>query len=193
MMDDSRPGTAGCRHPERALSHSLCWDGVMATTISHDQRLRALPERAFALWTDPTFVQRRIAAVPDLQARLVRTRNDDDGTTIEVEGRLPQSWLPQVASRMAGARIRRVEDWFASGTGYLGHLSVSVSDAPVTCIGTMRIEPFDNASLLTLDVDISVDVPMLGSTIENMVAAHLKPGFLAEFALLTRTLAEPDR
>lgn len=164
----------------------------MATTISHDQRLRAVPQRAYAVWNDPAFVQRRIAAVPDLQARLVRAHHDGDGTTIEVEGRLPQSWLPQVASRMAGARIRRVEDWFDSGSGYLGHLSVSVTDAPVTCIGTMRIEPFDNASLLTLEVDISVDVPVLGTTIENMVAAHLKPGFLAEFSLLARTLAEPD-
>lgn len=165
----------------------------MPTSLTRDRQLPATASDAFATWADRRFIEHRLGLVPEMEAQLTRLSVDAGGATIDVDGVLPPDWLPAMASAMLGprTRIHRLEEWQRDGDGFAAQIAVQVSGAPVRCLGSARITTTGpRSSEIVFDLSISVNVPLLASSIETMVAGHLGPALDEEMVALDTELIE---
>lgn len=158
----------------------------MATSFTIRQVFGLPPGDLFGLLGEPEVARRRATAVPDFNGELLALTRDDGpdglrGLRMAVAATMPSSWL----GGMAGTpRLIRTENWRAEGDGYAGDVDLLVEGLPVTCGGTTRLEPDGAGSALSMDLDLSVDVPMLGPMVEAKVADRIRAAMGAELEVL---------
>lgn len=156
----------------------------MPTPMSVVQEFPAAPSAVYALLTDRTFLEGRLADCggedPQIVAFDVAGDGDARTATITTRSAIPASVLPpMVASMMAGNPVtERTENWRPDGDGYVADFSVTVKGAPASLKGTMTLSPAGSgadasASTLTVQGNAAVPIPLFGGKIEQVIADQI--------------------
>lgn len=129
--------------------------------------------------TDPGFLQDKVRTVGGPQAELVSRDEGPDSVTVVLRQMVPASALPSfVRSVLRGDLfIRRTETWNATG----GTVHSEVDGAPGVINGKMRLEPDEEGSVLCLQLEATVPLPLVGGKVEKAITNSVSKLMDAEY------------
>lgn len=148
----------------RRLTHRMTYDAPLAAVVE--------------MLADPRFRE----AVCEYQRVLsadVEIDRSGDAMTVLVEQVQPAAGIPSFAKKFVGDEIRIVqrEDWWAPDTG---ELHVTIPGKPGHMDGTITLVEADGTTTETVDVEIRVNLPLVGGKIEGLVSDLLRKALVAE-------------
>lgn len=155
----------------------------MTERIRRSYELRAPVDAVLAGLADETVVRRR-SEDDGLGTRVLRHEVADDAVRILVTTDIPLDWLPSGMTSWFGSSptVERMEEWTRSGAGARSPLTFEFSGLPVSCTGTASLDPVGAGSRLAADLDITVDIPLLGGAVERAVSPRIVAALDAEAA-----------
>lgn len=113
--------------------------------------------------------------------------------TVVVTEDLRQEALPSVLAKLyrGDLSVRSTEIWSPADDGCVrGEIAVAVLGAPGSGTGSALLTPFGDGSKLTLSATIEFNVPLVGGTIEGVVARQFADGFADIHRFTDRWIAE---
>jgi hypothetical protein len=133
----------------------------------------ASTEQAYALVVDPEFRAAVCEATHALDYDVNVSEHDDDTSTIVVLRTMPAD-LPDFAKRFVGETVDVVqtEEWGApDGSGQrTADVTVQIKGQPATMTGTSTIRGDGTGSVISIEGDLKVSIPLLGRKIEPEIA-----------------------
>jgi hypothetical protein len=146
------------------------------TKLITAQHYTASPSDLFALFGDRSFVQARLEASGGLNPEVVSLdASDDGGLDIITRQGIPASVLPSIVSSFISGDLstQRTESWRAAADGYTADLTVTIHGAPASLKGTITLISEGDGSLLTVNADAHVPIPMFGGRIEKVIVEQV--------------------
>jgi hypothetical protein len=142
----------------------------MATSYTHTFTWDAPLETVHAMWTDPVFQERRAQAGSPVRAEShVSKENGHAEISLFRLMRIdPPGFLKNFVGDSIGIQETQVWDGPAAGT-----LLVEIQKQPGDVRGTIRATESGATTTITVDVEVSVRVPLLGGKVEKYVAGIL--------------------
>ncbi|MGH3795614.1 MAG: DUF2505 domain-containing protein [Pseudonocardiaceae bacterium] len=146
------------------------------------------PDRMREVLTDADFLRAKLRAVGGPRAELVSREEDERGITVVLRQTVPASALPSfVRAVMNGDLvIHRIETWTSSA----GSVQAEVDGAPGTIGGQMRLEPDRAGSVLTLRLEATVRLPLIGGKVEKNITDSVGKLMDAEYDFTLNWLRE---
>ncbi|MGH3929345.1 MAG: DUF2505 domain-containing protein [Pseudonocardiaceae bacterium] len=137
------------------------------------------PERMREVLTDPAYLRDKLRAVGGPRAELVSRDEDERGVTVVLHQMVPAGALPSVvrAALPGELTIRRIETWTGSG----GTVQSTVDGAPGTITGTMSLEPDLTGSVLAMQLEAKVGLPLIGGKVEKAITGGISKLMNAEY------------
>ena len=150
----------------------------MSRRLTHRMTYAAPLSDVVEMLADPRFRE----AVCEYQRVLsadVEIDRSGDAMTVLVEQVQPASGIPSFAKKFVGDDIRIVqrEDWSAPDTA---ELHVTIPGKPGHMDGTITLVETDGTTIETVDVEIRVNLPLVGGKIEGLVSDLLRKALVAE-------------
>jgi len=134
-------------------------------------RFDAAPEAVFALLGDSAFREEVCRAVG---AESYDVSVTSTGTTLEstIVTTSPVDGMPSLVRKFLGSslRLHQVERWTSPTTGTM---EVSIPGTPGSFRGTIALGPDGAGAAQTVEADIKVGVPLVGSKIEALIGSGL--------------------
>ncbi|HEY3262208.1 MAG TPA: DUF2505 domain-containing protein [Pseudonocardiaceae bacterium] len=176
----------------------------MARRIEHRSEFAYPAERVYAALTNEAFLRERLSEIGGRRSELVSFTADDGTTTAKMRQSIDAEHLPAMVRRVTsdGVIIDRTETWTApadqDGEGwYAGTVEAKVSGFGGTLRGTTALADAEGAdadgSVLSLDGEVRVDLPLVGGRIEGVVADELGRLLRAEARFTDRWLERLER
>lgn len=145
--------------------------------LTHVMSYDAPAPVVYAMLTDPEFQDRRSKAGNPVECDASVTANADGGATIEVS-RLLSVDLPGMLQKLTGGKIRikETQTWApgpADADNRSGRIAVRLAGQNGGVDGTLTMSGTGDKTVVDLDADIKVNVPLVGAKIESSVAEML--------------------
>lgn len=142
---------------------------------------------------DPDYLRARLQQIGGSRGTLLEHTANADGARYRMQHGLDAKDLPALVRSVLPENITidRVENWTRRGEGsYQGDVHVEIPGTPGSANGGMRLNDTDGGgSELQVLAEVTVDVPLLGGTIESVVTGYVKDMLDAEAAFTQRWLA----
>lgn len=137
------------------LTHELVYDG---TTVDDVREMLLTP--AFR------------EAVCDAQRHTVARTVTVEGSTVTVDQRQDATGIPSVAKKFVGSEMHivQVEEW----SGPRGAITVTIPGKPGRITGTAELRQAGDRVVERIDLDIEVNIPLVGGKIAKMIAEKLQ-------------------
>ena len=149
----------------------------MATSLSARMQLPADPTAAYALLTDPEYVQAVGEATGGQDVTVTVTPTDDGGAVVASHRVLPAE-LPSYAKAVVGDSLKLTETRTfgpaAADGSRDGSAEVTFDGAPVKITGSLRLADAGGGSELALDATVSAGIPLIGGKIERFAAEQIE-------------------
>lgn len=151
----------------------------MTSRLELRHRYPEPPRRLREVLTDPDFLRARLHAVGGPQAELVSRDDDGHGVTVVLRQTVPADSLPSfVRAVLPGDLvIHRIESWHSTE----GTVHAEVDGAPGTIGGKMSIEPDPPGSVLILQLEAKVPLPLVGGKVEKVITGSVSKLMDAEY------------
>jgi hypothetical protein len=164
---------------------------AMTSRLEIQHRYPESPERMRQVLTDPGYLQDKLRAVGGTGAELVSREETDHCVTVVLRQTVPATALPSfVRSVLPGDLvIRRIETW----TGLGGSVQSVVDGAPGRITGEMRLAPDPDGSLLLLQLEAKVSLPLVGGKVERVITDNVSKLMDAEYAFTMQWLRSADQ
>ncbi len=164
----------------------------MPTKLIAVQHYIAPPAEVFALFTDRTFIEARLEASGGLHPEIVSMEvAADGGLDLVTRQGIPASALPSIVSSFISGdpSTQRTESWRVAADGYTADLTVTIHGAPASLKGTITLISEGAGSLLTVNADAHVPVPLFGAKIEKVIVEQVTELFEHEEKFTQEQLA----
>jgi hypothetical protein len=104
---------------------------------------------------------------------------DGDVTTAVVDMVRPAAGLPSFATKFVGSEINIVqrEEWTSAE---YADLHVTIPGKPGQMVGSITLVEDGGATTETVDVEITVNIPLVGGKIEKLIAEMLRKALRSE-------------
>jgi hypothetical protein len=149
----------------------------VATQLSSTLVIPTDPVAAFALVTDPAYVEEVALATGGHDVEVSVTPSDDGGATVVSIRSLPAD-LPSYAKALVGDSVRltetRVIGPAARDGSHDGTVTVEFGGAPVSVQGTLRLAAGGPGSEVAVEMSIKASVPFVGGKIEKFCAEQIE-------------------
>lgn len=144
----------------------------MPTPLRLDRTFALAPGEAVARLLDRDLYADRLAAVGGPGAELRAFEREGDRLRILLRQGVPAGSLPASVRRfLAGALVlEREERWQVAPERADGGFTLTAAGAPARAEGDLRVEADPAGSVLRIDGEVEVHVPLLGAAIEAVVA-----------------------
>ena len=122
--------------------------------------------------TDPEFLRDKLREVGGPGAELVSRTEDNGRITVVQRQAVPETVLPAVVRSFVPGdlSITRTEVWSGPTAGTI---DVAVGGAPGSASGTIAVTPDGEGALVTIRIDASVPVPLVGGMIEKAMTDNI--------------------
>lgn len=152
------------------------------------------PERVAAMLADPDYQRKRVERA-DLSDASIDVAVRGRGFVSTISGSVPPERLPSAAKRFirSAPSFNLSESWGepADDGSRTGGVDVALKGAPVHAGATTAMRPAgEDVTELTMEVDLSVNVPLVGHTIEEKAMSLTDRAIADEKARATAWLAE---
>jgi hypothetical protein len=149
----------------------------VATSLSAHLTFTADPEAAFALLTDPAYVEEVATATGGRDPEVSVTATDGGGADVSSRrvypAQVPSYAKPLVGDTLTIAEVRELGPADADGARE-GAFSVGFPGAPLTVSGTLRLAADGATSALDITASIKASVPLVGGKIERFVGEQIE-------------------
>ena len=146
----------------------------------------ATPEEVFAIVSDATFREQACEKTKALSYDVKVTESAGD-TVVRVEREMPAENIPDVARKFVGSTLTVVqtETWHAANADGSRNADVKgeISNTPVTLKGTAKIASDGGQTVQSIDLDVKVNVPLIGRKMEPFVVDAIRSGLQKEHDL----------
>ena len=104
---------------------------------------------------------------------------DGDVTTAVVDQVQPATGLPSYATKLIGSEINIVqrEEWTSAA---YADLHVTIPGKPGQMVGSITLDEDGATTTETVEVEITVNIPLVGGKIEKLIADMLRKALRAE-------------
>jgi hypothetical protein len=149
-------------------------------------------DTVYATMVDPDFLRARLQQIGGPGADLLEHTADLAGASYKLRHGLDATQLPAAVRNMLSGEvtIERSERWTRQDSGqYLGDVQVAIPGTPASAAGGMRLrDAADGGSELLVRADVTVQVPLFGGKIEEIVADQVQNLLAAESAFTQQWL-----
>lgn len=145
-------------------------------------------ERVYALLTDKTFLAERIEAVGEDPPTIKISKK---GGKVEIElQRAARRDLPKVAAKLIGSvqNFTMKESWEPDGDGWSGSYLIEFDGVPGHVAADFDLYPTDDGCVYSITHKPRVSVPVIGKTLEKILASQVEDGCDAEIDYLVEVL-----
>lgn len=150
----------------------------MSTRFSHDLTYDAPLAEVDAMLSDPDFRERACQAQGAIQ-QTVSISEEPDGLTVVVDQVQTADGIPGFARKFVGDEINLVqtEVWHdAENAG----VEVVIPGKPGQMTGTINLSESGGVTTERVEMEITVNIPLVGGKIENLIADLLRKALKAE-------------
>lgn len=165
----------------------------MPTTFSAVQRYPAPASEVYALFSDRSYLQARLAANGGLDPQVMSLDVTAEGGVVLVTRQgIPASALPAAVTSFINGDLstQRTESWRPAADGYTADLKVTIHGAPASMAGSMTLSDDPaGGSILTVDADATVPIPLFGGKVEKVVVEQVGRLLAREEAFTREQLA----
>src|SRR5690348_3276771 len=149
----------------KRLRHELRYDG-------------AAPEQVYAMLATPDF-REAVCEYQRYPERTVEITPVGRGMRVRVDQYRPADEVPSFAKKLVGAKVNilQEETWHSSTSA---DLSVTIPGKPGEMLGTITVVGDGDGVTETVDVQVKVNIPLLGGKLENFIAGMLLRALKAE-------------
>lgn len=165
----------------------------MTRRIAHRTRSAHPAAEVYAALVDPAYLESRLAELGGPGAAVLERTDDAGVVRYRIRHGIDERNLPPLVRSLVGGTlsVERTETWQPTSSGhYAGTVEAGVPGAPGWIRGGMRLDDVpDGGSELVVDGETKMNVPLLGGTIEDVIADNLVTLLDAETAFTTRWLA----
>ena len=146
------------------------------------------PEQVYAMLSQQAF-REAVCEYQGYPRRTVTITPDGDGMAVRVDQYRPATEVPSFARKLVGEEINilQEEEW-TSPTQM--NLRVSIPGKPGTMSGTVVLRGHDGGTVETVDVEVKVNIPLVGGKLESFIGDMLLRALKAENKVGLRWLAE---
>lgn len=151
--------------PMKKINEELRYDGA---TI----------EQVHEMLADPAF-REKVCDAQHVLRRTVQIQSDGRGMTVEVDQVQAAQGIPGFAKKFVGEEIHIVqtEDWTIPEKG---NLHVVIPGKPGEMAGTIHLTEDPDGTTETVNLDVKVNIPLVGGKIEGLVADMLSKALRTE-------------
>lgn len=145
-------------------------------------------ERVYALLTDKEFLAERIVAVGEDPPTIKISKQ---GKKVEIElHRAARRDLPKVAAKLIGSvqKFTMVESWQPDGDGWSGSYLIEFDGVPGSVSADFDLYPTDDGCVYSITHKPKVNMPIVGKTLEKILANQVEDGCDAEIDYLVEVL-----
>jgi len=162
--------------------------------VTADMHYPADPASVFAMLTDQTFQERKVAEVSRGEWS-VRVQRDDDTALIVSHRTLPSDVVPDAFRAMLSSTITvtQTETWgsAAADGSRSGSIDVELHGAPIRLTGTLTLSPArDGGCTERVEGDLKAKIPLVGGKVERAAEPAVRAAIDAEGRIGLRWLAE---
>jgi len=146
------------------LTHTMTYDAALADVS--------------AMLDDPAYRDDVIAAQGGTGGTF-EISTDGDVTTAVVDQVQPATGLPSYATKLIGSEINIVqrEEWTSAA---YADLHVTIPGKPGQMVGSITLDEDGATTTETVEVEITVNIPLVGGKIEKLIADMLRKALRAE-------------
>jgi len=146
----------------------------------------ATPEEVFAIVTDTTFREQACEKTKALSYDVQVSQSGGD-TVVRVKREMPADDVPDIAKKFVGPTLTVVqtETWHPAKPDGSRDADVSgeIANTPVTLKGTAAIRSDGGQTVQAIDLDVKVNVPLIGRKMEPFVVDAIRSGLTKEHDL----------
>ncbi|HET6292007.1 MAG TPA: DUF2505 domain-containing protein [Kribbella sp.] len=146
----------------------------------------ATPEEVFAIVTDTTFREQACEKTKALSYDVQVSQSGGD-TVVRVKREMPADDVPDIGKRFVGPTLTVVqtETWHPAKPDGSRDADVSgeIANTPVTLKGTAAIRSDGGQTVQAIDLDVKVNVPLIGRKMEPFVVDAIRSGLAKEHDL----------
>ena len=162
----------------------------MTTKVAATLDFAAPVATVWTLLSDPGYLDYKRAHVGSFDLKIAENGDHTQLTfTRPISAELPG---PAAAILGSQAHIVETQDWSAAAAdgSRSAELSILVGQAPAKISGTATLSPTATGTHITIELSISVSIPLFGGTAEQMIKSELEKHIDAEQRLGAEWLAQ---
>ena len=145
-------------------------------------------ERVFGLLTDKKFLAERLEAVGE-DPPVIKMSKKGKKVEIQLE-RAARRDLPKVAARLLGSvqKFSMKESWQPDDDGWLGNYLIEFVGVPGSVAADFELYPSNDGCIYSITHKPSVNLPIVGKTLEKILVSQVEDGCDAEIDYLAEVL-----
>ena len=145
-------------------------------------------ERVYGLLTDKKFLAERLEAVGEDPA-VIKISKKGKKVEIQLE-RAARRDLPKVAAKLIGSvqKFTMKEAWQPDGEGWSGNYLIEFVGVPGSVAADFELYPTDDGCIYSITHNPSVNMPIVGKTLEKILVSQVEEGCDAEIDYLAEVL-----
>ena len=145
-------------------------------------------DEVYALLTNEQFLAERIEAVGEDPPE-VKVSKRGKKVSISLQ-RAARRDLPKVAAKVIGnvQRFSMQEDWQPDGDGWSGNYVIKFEGVPGSVAADFELYPTDDGCVYSITHTPKVNMPIVGKTLQKILASQIEDGCDAEIDYLVETL-----
>jgi hypothetical protein len=150
----------------------------MATRLTHTMTYDAPLADVGAMLDDPAYRAEVIEAQGGVRGTF-EMETTGDVTTAVVDQVQPAEGLPSFAKKLVGSEINIVqrEEWTSES---YADLQVTIPGKPGKVVGSISLDGTDGTTTETVEVEITVNIPLVGGKVEKLISDMLGKALRAE-------------
>lgn len=167
----------------------------MASQIDYRSSSTHPADDVYAAMVDPEFLKARLVQFGGPGAALIEHTADAEGARYTIRHGLDARDLPSVVRGLLPNPlvIERTESWKRhEAGGYAGETNVTIRSTPASALGGMRQRDVaDGGSEFLVRANVTVNVPLFGARVEEVVGEQVKNLLAAESKFTSEWLTKP--
>jgi len=157
--------------------------------MAHTYTVNCNVEQAFALLSDPEFLNARHLAIGE-RASSCEVKRQGDKTILHITRRIHRENVPKALSKVLKTEqtIHFVEEWQPDGDNMVGHYKSKIDGLPIKVDADLTLRATPNGCEYIIDHHPHASIPLVGRLVEKFIISQSKGGVGAEIDYLNSRL-----
>jgi hypothetical protein len=163
----------------------------MPTRYEERQSFDQPPEKVLRMFSDRAYFERKYAASGGWDIQVQEYERSDQRFRIKCGySRKPDAEVPAFARKVIGDAVHVTQEDIWDLESASGRLSIQIRNTPIQMRAQMRLEAEPGGCVNVLQWTLSCPVPLVGSKLEQILAAEMRNKAAADLEISRRLLAD---